>query len=492
MHNRTSTYIKLAVVASTLAASCIEAHAGSATWFTPLTQSAPVESPNALPELTAPWVTPPGIIQLNLLSLREVEDQVLSPNQSIVRVPAGSSGSMIDMIAYDDTGEFLFLPHETAFGAGASRHDIKTRETQVLFQGDQKGMNGDWSRDYGAFDPSRYTPNGTLFLAEEWAGQGRVIEVLNPFAAPHEIQTRELNSFPNVAHEGINFSQSDPRTIYFIDEFNSGSIYKLVLTRAGEYTQGQTFVLKVDAFAGVSSQDYNSPANAAEPRIGPATWVPLTDANGNVLPGISNPFVNETLGGRAAADDAGGTPYGRPEDIEVATLKNGNEVVYIAMTSENSIYSIEIIGANKALVGKLVSPSTPKNLGFAPTTAALNSPDNLAQDALGNIYIVEDAPNGSNVGGDIWFARDTNNDGKAESLDHFMSIRVDGSEATGMIFNPAKPTEFAIAVQHPDSTDLAAVPNGLGDAVWQFDLSTIANQEFVSALEKAHRKSLKK
>jgi secreted PhoX family phosphatase len=162
------------------------------------------------------------------------------------------------------------------------------------------------------------------------------------------------------------------------------------------------------------------------------------------------------------------------------------------MTSENSIYSIEVVGRNKAVVGKLVSPSTQKNAGFSPTTATLNSPDNLAQDALGNIYIVEDAPNGSDVGGDIWFARDANNDGVAESLDHFMSIRVDGSEATGMIFNPAKPTEFAVAVQHPDSTDLAVVPNGLGDAVWQFDISTIANQEFVRALEKAHRKISKK
>jgi hypothetical protein len=465
-----------------------DAQAGSDIWFTPLTQSAPVVAPNALPELLAPWVTPAGITQVNLLSLREVEDQVLSPSQSIVRVPAGTSSSMIDMIAYDDTGEFLFLPHETPFGAGVSRHDIKTRETQILFQGDQKGALGDWTNDFGAFDPCRYTPNGTLFLAEEWAGQGRVIEVLNPFAAPHDIQKRELNSIPNVAHEGINFSEENPRAIYFIDEFNSGSIYKFVMTRENDYTQGQTFVLKVTAFAGNPAEDYNSATNMNQPRTGPAMWVPLTDVNGNVLPGISNPFDNTSLGGRAASDDAGGTPYGRPEDMEVVRLKNGREVVYIAMTSENTIYSVEIQKGEAAFVGKLISPATPKNVGFAGTTGVLNSPDNLAQDALGNIYIVEDAPNGSNVGGDIWFVRDTNNDGVAESLDHFMSIQADGSEATGMIFNPVKPTEFVVAVQHPDSTDLAAVPNGLGDAVWQFDVATIENQKFVTLLEKASKK----
>lgn len=466
----------------------LEARAGSDIWFVPLTQSAPVVAPNELPELAAPWITPAGILQTNLLSLREVEDQILSPLQSIIRVPAGTSGSMIDMMAFDDSGEFLFLPHETPFGAGASRHDIKARTTEVLFKGDQKGQAGDWTNDYGAFDPCRFTPNRTLFLAEEWAGQGRVIEVLNPFAAPSEIKIRELNSIANVAHEGIIFSQKNSRVIYFVDESNTGSIYKFVMRRAGDYTVGQTFVLKVDAFAGVAAEDYNSPANLNQPRTGVATWIPLTNATGTPLPGIANPFDNATLGGRAAADSAGGTPYGRPEDAEASRLKNGREVVYIAMTSENSVYSFEVLSDSKVRVGRLITPTTPKNVGFAATTGQLNSPDNLAQDALGNIYIVEDAPNGSDVGGDIWFARDSNDDGVAESLDHFMSIRVDGSEATGMVFNPANPFEFAVAVQHPDSTDLANVPNGLGDAVWLFDLSTVDNNDFVRKLAKEAKK----
>lgn len=475
------------------------AFAGTDVWFQPLTQSAPVVAPNALAELQAPWVTPAGISQWNLLSLREVEDQILSPQQSIIRVPnAGTSASMFDMIAYDDTGTFLFIPHETPFGAGVSRHNIVTRTTEVLFQGDRRGALGDWSADYAAFDPCRYTPNGTLFLGEEWAGEGRIMEVLNPFAAPADIQVRELNSIANVSHEGINFSPRDPRVIYYVDEWNSGSIYKFVMKRAGDYTQGQTFVLRVDAFQGDPAANYNEAVNASQPRTGAATWVPLTNANGQPLPGIRDPFKNGptddprsnpgTMGGRGAADDAGGTPYGRPEDMEIARLKNNREVLYIAMTSENAIYSVEILGDTKAKVGILANTSTPKNVGFAPTTAVLNSPDNLAQDALGNIYVIEDAPNNSNIGGDIWFVRDTNDDGVAESLDHFMSIRADGSEATGMIFNPKAPTQFVIAVQHPDSTNLANVPNGLGDAVWAFDLAAIENEGFLKQLGKAAKK----
>lgn len=482
------------LAASALCAMTIGQHAfagGSDVWFQPLTESAAVVSPNNIEELLEPWVAPYGLMQTNLVSLREVEDEVLSPLQSIVRVPIGNNSSMFDMVAYDDTGDFLFIPHETGFGAGVSRHDVNARSTEVIFRGDGGGATGDWSNDYGAFDPCRYTPNGTLFLAEEWAGEGRVMEVLNPFDAPEDVEVRELNSIANVAHEGINFSMADPKVIYYIDEWNSGSIYKFVMKRAGDYTRGQTFVLKVDAYEGNAADYWDEPSNETAARTGLATWIPLTDRSGNPLPGITDPFRNgptndprtatDTRGGRPAADDVGATPYGRPEDMEVGELANGNEVVYFAATSEASVYSIEILGKNKARVGKLVDGSTtPKNLGYAPTTAILNSPDNLAQDAIGNIYIVEDAPNSSSTGGDIWFVRDVDNDGVAESLDHFLSIRVDGSEATGMIFNPVKPTEFVVAVQHPDSTDLTQVPNGLGDALWKFD---IYSEEFDYAVK---------
>ncbi len=87
---------------------------GSDLWFEPLTESAPVVGPNELPELYSPWVTPEGISQVNLLSLREIEDGILCPMQSVVHIPElGTGGSMMDMIAYDDTGEYLFIPHET-------------------------------------------------------------------------------------------------------------------------------------------------------------------------------------------------------------------------------------------------------------------------------------------------------------------------------------------------------------------------------------------
>jgi hypothetical protein len=452
--------------------------AGTDVFFNPLTQSAAVAPPNHVNELNSPWQTPPGLSQLNLMSLAEVEADV---NQSTVRVPgAGTSAAMFDMVSYDDEGRFLFIPHETPVGAGVSRYDIERDITEVLFSGDLAGLNGDWSNDYAAFDPSTFTPNGTVLLGEEWAGEGRIMEVLNPFAPVAQIQIRELHSMANVSHEGLRFS-ADEKTLYFVDEWNSGAIYKFVFAKKGDYAAGQTFVLKVDAYDAIgASSNWNDSVNEVSTRTGLATWVPLTDADGKALTTV-DPFRNgptndpntnsDTRGGRPAADEVGATPYGRPEDIEVGRLGNGREVVYFTATSENSVYSVEEFGSGKAMVRLMASETeTPKNLGFAATTGRLNSPDNLAQDALGNIYIIEDAPNGSDVGGDIWFIRDTDSDGVAESLDHFMSIQVDGAEATGMIFNPVNPTEFVVVVMHPDST---VVPDGFGDAIWMFDLDGV-------------------
>ena len=477
------------------------ATAGTDTWFTPLTQSANVVAPNGLAETASPWVTPAGIDQTNIISLREIEDQVLSPGQSIIRVPGqGTSASMFDMLAYDPTGDYLFIPHEAPIGAGCTRVRLYDNQAEVILAGDQGGARGDWSNDYGAFDPSRWTPNNTLFLAEEWSGQGRVIEILNPLAPADQIQHRELNSIANVSHEGINFSQKFDDTIYFIDEYNSGSIYKFVMSKVGDYTKGQTFVLSVDAFpssGGNAAENYNSAANVNAVREGAATWLPLTDKDGVPLPGITDPFVNGSpgspaLAGRKAADDAGGTPFGRPEDMAVTRTRNGAEILYIAVTSENAVISVEITesrgkkrrASDRAIVRVMASNLTPKNLGYAPTTGVINSPDNLALDSQGNVYVIEDAPNGSAGGGDIWFLRDKDNNGVAESVDHFMTIQVAGSEATGMIFNPANPFEFVVAVQHPASTDLANVPGGLGDAIWKFNLANIPNKAFLKALAK--------
>ncbi len=260
------------------------AMAGSSVYFNPLTQSTAVAStPNHVNEVNSPWQVPAGVQYMNLTSLSEIE---MGLGQSIVRVPGlGSGASMFDMSAFDDTGEYLFIPHETQVGAGVSRYNIAEDKAEVLFSGDMGGLNGDWSGDWGAFDPATWTPNKTLLLGEEWSGLGRIMEVLNPKAPVADIQVRELHSIANVSHEGLRFSK-DGGTLYFVDEDNSGSIYKFVMARKGDYTKGQTFVLKVTAFDGDAAQRFDRAPNIGKVRTGEATWVPLTDGEGKVLAGL--------------------------------------------------------------------------------------------------------------------------------------------------------------------------------------------------------------
>ncbi len=460
------------ILTGVLLGSAQTAIAGTGVFFNPLTQSAAVaQVPNHVSELNSPWQVPAGVHYKNLTSLHEIEADA---EQSSLRVPGlGTNASMTDMSAFDPSGRYIFLPHETRFGAGVSRYDMKTDKTINLFKGNMNGAHGDWEGDFGALDPATWTPANTLLVAEEWSGQGRMFEVMNPMAdvaAGETVVVNELTNIPNVSIEGLQFNHTGT-ALYFVDEDRSGSIYKFVPLVKGNYTKGQTFVLSVDGFTGdASAQAGKYPDHNPAERSGLATWVAMTDINGIALTRI-DPFDNTSRGGRAAADELSGTPYRRPEDVEVGYLKNGHEAVYFNATEELAVYSIEELGHGKAMVRLAADESTMKNVGYAPTTGHLTSPDNLAQDALGNIYVVEDWPNGDNRGGDIWFLRDTNSDGVAESMDHFMSLQVKGAENTGMIFNPAHPTQFIINIQHPEST--GDTINGQGDATWLIDLKDV-------------------
>ncbi len=464
--NRKAIYTSLCLV-------CMQtANAGTDVFFNPLTQSAAVaQVANHVNELNSPWQVPAGVTYKNLTSLHEIEGDGA---QSTVRVPGlGNVASMTDMSAFDPSGRYIFLPHETQYGAGLTRYDRVTDKATNLFRGDMKGKEGDWSADFGALDPATWTPVNTLLIGEEWSGQGRLFEVKNPLADIENgevIVVNELTNIPNVSHEGLRFNHRGT-ALYFVDENRSGSVYKFVPSVPGKYNKGQVFVLSVDGYLGDPSAKPNRyPDNNPSERSGPATWVAMTDADGNPLT-VINPFDDDTRGGRAAADEMNGTPFRRPEDVEVGYLKNGHEVLYFTATEELAVYSVEELGHNKAIVRLAADESTMKNLNHAPTTGHLTSPDNLAQDALGNIFIVEDWPNGDNRGGDIWFMRDTDTNGVAESLDHFMSLQVKGAENTGMIFNPANPTQFIINVQHPESTSDAI--EGMGDATWLIDIKNV-------------------
>ncbi len=104
-----------------------------------------------------------------------------------------------------------------------------------------------------------------------------------------------------------------------------------------------------------------------------------------------------------------------------------------------------------------------------PVGSALTSPDNLAIDHDGNLYVVEDRNGG--VDDDIWFARDLNQDGdltdEGEGIGRWASNGTAGSEFTGLYFDPFDKRRAWVNIQHPasgnDRTIEITLPRGRGD-----------------------------
>lgn len=425
---------------------------------------------------TAPFVVPARMRQ-----------SLVTDRNTLMAAGLGSSLNNWDMVAFDPTGRFLFVPCENFnAGGGLFRYDTVTGAHVELWRGNGAGAGARNANpatfnpaidDTVANDPCTWTPWNTIVFGEEATG-GRFFECLNPLSPNGPFQIVWRDKIPAVSQEGMRFD--DAGNLYFIDEDNSGSIYKFVPNVAGDLSNGQTFVLSVDAYANdpnaVPSENFNSTANRLTTRVGQATWVPLTGPNAaQITP--TNPFVYVTANsGRVAADEVFGTPFGRPEDLDVNRLANGRQAIYAALTSENRILSIELVSPTTCIVrdfvnydtinlptGADVNPAQSSPFQSAGSGTVLNAPDNVAVDAFGSIYITEDA-----TPSDTWKAIDANRDGVAESIGLFFTLGVAGSETTGTIFHPTDPYRVIACIQHP--------ANG-NDAIWAFDTRPYAGSD---------------
>ena len=408
--------------------------------FTPLTSSAGPTANEATPiTLSSPLFSQVSIADRNAqLGL----GQANSGNWDMITT--NTSGP--------DQGRYLFTVFETG-SSGVQRTDLLNgNATTTIWQspGTAPALNS-----HVAFDASYYTPWGTYITAEEsWttaAGgattspYGRLFELTNPLTATGNANANFLhrNVIPRTSHEGIQFDKNN--NMYFIDELNGGSVYKYTSVAgasANYFDAGKTSVLRVGT---------GNVANAT----GAYTWVDITDANGAGLTGtltVTDPNGVVSVDGRNTTELAAfkGTDYQRPEDLQIATLANGDEVVYMATTTTNEVYTLNLTTGNISL---LANQSTINLATGLAVGAALASPDNLAIDAEGNIYIVEDRNGG--VDDDIWFAKDLNKDGDlldaGEGLARWASNGTPGSEFTGLYFDPYNPNRAWVNIQHPTS-----------------------------------------
>jgi secreted PhoX family phosphatase len=344
-----------------------------------------------------------------------------------------------------EAGRFLFTVFETG-QAGIQRTDLRTMQTTTLWHSPAASPALD---SHVSFDASRWTPWGTLLTAEEsWSDPagptskyGRLFEVVNPLAAPADIVIKHRDILPRVSHEGLAFDKKN--NLYFIDERNGSHIFKF--TSANPYAvngddffaAGQTFVLRVGD-------------GTVKEATGAAAWIPLTDNNGVALSGtvvVTDPNGLTAIDGRATPKLPAflGTAFDRPEDVEIKTLKNGKQMLFVATTTNHKVFSIDL---RSNTVKLFASRDTMDMATRQPAGSAFTNPDNLAIDADGNIYIVEDQPGGIE---DIWFAKDENNDGVAEAIGKWASLSTVGAESTGLYFDTFRPNVAYVNVQHPGS-----------------------------------------
>ena len=366
-----------------------------------------------------------------------------------------------DMITVNETGprkgSFLFTPFESS-QSGIQRTSLATEESETIWNSPAPG-------GHVAFDASYWTPWGTYVTAEEsWCSApagcttspyGRFFELTNPLTADsvtdatgEEAVLAHRNVIPRVSHEGVQFDKR--LNMYFIDELNGGSLYKYTSAadwgdiksgRAGYFDAGQTSVLRVGS-------------GATPNATGSYTWVPITDAQGQALPGaltITDPNGVTSVDGRNTTDLAAfkGTDYQRPEDMQLQTV-NGVERLYVATTTTNEVYALDLGAQSISVFANTASTNLATG---TPVGSGLTSPDNLALDAENNLYIVEDRNGGTDD--DIWFARDLNLDSDlldaGEGLGRWASNGTVGSEFTGLYFDPTDKRRAWVNIQHPAS-----------------------------------------
>jgi hypothetical protein len=327
----------------------------------------------------------------------------------------GKGVDNFDMLTLNENGpqagRFLYRTHEVGNNGSVSETDLATGITRIVAN----------ASHYEALDGIVWTPWQTVLFAEE-----RIVASLRDPAVPnavgglvYEYDPATGISTPRPAvgarsHEGLRFDVHG--NLYGISESTpgntgqSGALYKFVPDRKGDLSSGQLYALKV--LDGTT-------------KTGAAIWVPLDRAASEI-------------NSDAEALRVGATGWARPEDIEIGTStgnnRGGQDVMYVATTTDDLVLRIELKG-DEAFVSNFVQEGV--------NVSGMGSPDNLALDGQGNLFIAED-----NGPGDIWVAKAVGGgDLVASEVVRFASLTDCAAEPTGIYFDRRGKTLY-VNVQH--------------------------------------------
>lgn len=358
---------------------------------------------------TEPFVVPDGYTQ------------TLVADETTLDVYPGAD-DLTDMNTVNETGRhagrYLYRTQEVGSNGSLTVVDLQTGEAKVLVQ----------DAGYRRLDGLTWTPWGTLLFAEETGG-GRLFEAfLDPKDPTVVTRVEERPQVGIQRHEGIGVGADG--SVYVIDELNGGSIYKFVPERRGDLSEGQLHALRL---TGLSDAEQVWDQATYPDKVGAFEWVALdmdqvvTDAD-------------------VAANAVSATEFGRPEDVQVI-----GSTLYVANTSEDRVVALDLAGMELTSYVE-AGVNTPVE-DHATQTTGFNGPDNLAVGPDGRLWVVED-----NDWSDIWVAgRDGGNDGVADEVELFASLKDSGAEGSGIYFGKDPHTLF-VNVQHPDKP--------LADGTW--------------------------
>lgn len=384
--------------------------------FEPLSASA---APGSQPAC-APFNLPKGFEQYVVL-----QETGACAGAATLDAVAGQN-DLTDMNTVNETGaevgRFLYRTHENGGGIGAlSAMDLHTGETAVVTD-ETFGISPGWSR----LDGLEWTPWGTLLAAEENGAYGRLFECEVDGIEILSCEFREAVGL--MSHEGI--AVDGDGNVYVGDELNGGSIYKFVPDQYGDLSSGALYALNIPGSTTVCS----GATGVGVTPTGAAEWLKM-----DVAPGQS---------ARDAADLAGVSDFCRPEDAEIIGSN-----LYFATTTTRNVLQIPLNTA-APLVTEYVGINTNVNNESDVEEYGLYSPDNLASDTAGNLYIVED-----NSPADIWVAgKDLDGDGAADEVSLFATLTTLGAEGTGIYFARTMPGAMFVNVQHAaDGNDMTVL-----------------------------------
>ena len=323
-------------------------------------------------------------------------------------------------------------------------------------------------RGTSSCDGIRTTAWGTVLFTEE-DDLGGAYEILNPLAITEAVSITDRATgtttdaaavvrrmaLPTMAWEGIGilpngilYAGDELRPGTDVPDADGGAIFKFV---PATMAAGPITTLDASPFAAGKTYAMQVECRKNEVQFGQGC------ETGNALWFEVDPAM-----ARAEADAKGATGYYRPEDLHIDPMvTEGARFCWTNTGSEGGKNYAEVMCAVDSAPETIAVPDAEMKADLTTVVTRFiegdkeaNSFDNLDfQPGTGNLYVIEDHPNG-----DIWacLPDGADRDLKSDGCIKMLSVKDSSAEPTGFIFD-ASGTVAYVSIQHSDDTGMPKV-----------------------------------